>query len=99
MPKQHLSQSVSCMKKLYVASLPYSVGDEELAQFFSQVGTVESAFVMKDKMTRRSRGFGFVEMSSEAEANAAIEKLNGADMGGRTLVVNMARPQADRPAR
>lgn len=84
------------MKKLYVASLPYSITDEELAQFFAQVGTVVSASVMKDKMTRRSRGFGFVEMGTEEEANAAIEKLHGADMGGRTLVVNMARPQADR---
>lgn len=84
------------MKKLYVASLPYSVTDEELAQFFAQCGTVVSAVVMKDKMTRRSRGFGFVEMGTEEEANAAVEKLHGADMGGRTLVVNMARPQADR---
>lgn len=87
------------MKKLYVASLPYSVTDEELAQFFSQVGTVVSAVVMKDKMTRRSRGFGFVEMGTEEEANAAVEKLHGAEMGGRTLVVNVARPQTDRPDR
>ncbi len=84
------------MKKLYVASLPYSITDEQLAEFFSQIGTVVSAVVMKDKMTRRSRGFGFVEMGTEEEANAAIEKLHGADMEGRTLVVNMARPQAER---
>lgn len=89
-------KSFSCMKKLYVASLPYSITDEQLAEFFSQIGTVVSAVVMKDKMTRRSRGFGFVEMGTEEEANAAIEKLHGADMEGRTLVVNMARPQAER---
>ncbi len=84
------------MKKLYVASLPYSITDEQLAEYFAQVGTVVSAVVMKDKETRRSRGFGFVEMATEEEANAAIEKLHGADMEGRTLVVNMARPMAPR---
>ena len=83
-------------KKLYVGNLPYSVQDETLQNAFSAFGTVESARVITDRETGRSKGFGFVEMSSDDEANAAIEKLNGMPMGGRNLTVSEARPQAPR---
>ena len=78
--------------KLFVGGIPYAVGDEELAEFFAQAGTVVSAKVIMDKMTGRSRGFGFVEMSSEEEAKKAIEEFNGADVDGRKIVVNIAQP-------
>lgn len=80
--------------KLYVGNLTYSVGDNELAQLFSSFGTVASAKVITDRDTGRSQGFGFVEMSSDEEAAAAIAGLNGKDNGGRTLNVNEARPKA-----
>ena len=83
-------------KKLYVGGLPYSVTDEELQQVFSAHGTVESARVITDKYTDSSRGFGFVEMSTQEEAEKAIESLNGSEMGGRSLTVNIARPREDR---
>lgn len=83
-------------KKLYVGGLPYSVSDEELEELFAEHGTVESARVIMDKMTGRSRGFGFVEMSSPAEAQAACDQMNGAQLQGRTLVVNEARQREDR---
>ena len=83
-------------KKLYVGGLPYSVTDEELQQTFSAHGTVESARVITDKYTDSSRGFGFVEMSTQEEAEKAIEALNGSEMGGRSLTVNIARPREDR---
>lgn len=86
-------------KKLYVGSLPYSTTDEELKKLFSEVGTVESATVISDKFSGRSKGFGFVEMSSDEEAQKAIEKLNGHQLGERTIVVNEARPMTDRPPR
>lgn len=81
--------------KLFV-SLAYSVTDDELRDFFSEVGTVESARVIMDRETNRSKGFGFVEMSSDAEAKAAIEKLNGRDLNGRSVSVSEARPRENR---
>ena len=85
--------------KLFVGSLPYSVTDEELAEIFAEIGTVVSAKVIVDRETGRSKGFGFVEMSSDDEARAAIDKLNGKDVNGRALVVNEARPQENRERR
>jgi hypothetical protein len=85
--------------KLYVGNLPYSVRDEDLAQTFGQFGGVTSAKVMMERDTGRSKGFGFVEMAGDAEAQAAIEGLNGQPMGGRNLVVNEARPMEPRPPR
>ena len=85
--------------KLYVGNLPYSYRDSDMEQAFSQYGTVSSAKVMMERDTGRSKGFGFVEMSSEAEAKAAIEGMNGQQVGGRGLVVNEARPMESRPPR
>lgn len=82
--------------KLYVGGLPYATTDEQLQQIFSAHGTVESARVITDKFTGRSKGFGFVEMSSGTEAQAAIQALNGTDLEGRNLTVNEARPQEKR---
>jgi RNA recognition motif-containing protein len=84
------------MTKLYVGNLPFSVTDVELREIFSEFGEVQSAQVIMDRETGRSRGFGFVEMDSGG-ASAAIENLNGKDVGGRPLVVNEARPREDRP--
>ncbi len=86
-------------KKLYVGGLPYSTTDMELKDAFSQAGAVESAVIIMDKMSGRSKGFGFVEMSSDEEAQKAVEMMNGKDFGGRTLTVNEARPMEDRPRR
>ena len=80
-------------KKLFVGSLPWGVDDAQLAQMFSQAGTVVSAQVVKDRDTGRSRGFGFVEMSTEEEAQNAVNNLNGTDVDGRKIVVNIARPR------
>ena len=85
--------------KLYVGNLPYSVRDSDLEQSFGQFGSVSSAKVMMERDTGRSKGFGFVEMGSDAEALAAIEGMNGAPLGGRSLVVNEARPMEPRPPR
>ena len=82
-------------KKLYVGNLSYDVNDADLQQLFAQHGTVQSANVISDKMTGRSKGFGFVEMGSDAEAQAAIAALNGKDYGGRALTVNEARPRPE----
>lgn len=82
--------------KLYVGGLSYSTTTEELQGAFSRVGQVQSATIITDKMTGRSRGFGFVEMSTQEEANAAISQLNGQSLGDRTITVNEARPQAPR---
>jgi len=79
--------------KLYVGGLPYSVTDAQLEDMFSAHGTVESARVITDRMTGRSRGFGFVEMNSQSEAQAATDQLNGSQVEGRTLVVNEAKPR------
>ena len=83
--------------KLYVGNLAYSVRDESLHQSFSQYGTVTSAKVMMDRDTGRSKGFGFVEMGSDAEAQAAINGMNGQALEGRAIVVNEARPREERP--
>ena len=85
--------------KLYVGNLPYSVRDSDLEQSFGQFGTVTSAKVMMERDTGRSKSFGFVEMGSDAEALAAVEGMNGAPLGGRSLVVNEARPMEPRPPR
>jgi RNA recognition motif-containing protein len=86
-------------QKLYVGGLPYSVTEEQLQELFSAHGTVESARVISDKYTGQSRGFGFVDMSSSAEAQQAIKALHGAQLSGRTLIVNEARPQEQRSER
>ena len=85
--------------KLYVGNLPYSVRDEDLQQSFGQFGSVTSAKVMMERDTGRSKGFGFVEMGSDAEAQAAITGMNGQPLGGRSVVVNEARPMEARPPR
>ncbi|MDC8785619.1 RNA recognition motif domain-containing protein [Roseateles koreensis] len=83
--------------KLYVGNLAYSVRDESLHEAFSQFGSVTSAKVMMDRDTGRSKGFGFVEMGSDAEAQSAINGMNGQDLDGRAIVVNEARPREERP--
>jgi len=85
--------------KLYVGNLSYSVRDDDLQQHFSAFGQVQSAKVMMERDTGRSKGFGFVEMSSAEEAQAAIQALHGKNMGGRDLTVNIARPMEARPPR
>jgi cold-inducible RNA-binding protein len=82
-------------KKLYVGNLPYSTTQEELEKIFAEAGTVESAIVIMNKMTGRSKGFGFVEMSSEEEAKKAVETLSEKEFDGRKLVVDEARPKRD----
>jgi RNA recognition motif-containing protein len=86
-------------KKLYVGNLPFSATEQVLINAFSQCGTVESAKIITDRDTGRSKGFGFVEMSTDAEAADAINKFNGADCDGRTMTVNEARPMAPRENR
>ncbi|MDR2327541.1 MAG: RNA-binding protein [Acidovorax sp.] len=83
--------------KLYVGNLSYSVRDDDLAQQFASFGTVTSAKVMMERDTGRSKGFGFVEMASDAEAQAAIEGLHEQPWGGRNMIVNVARPREERP--
>jgi cold-inducible RNA-binding protein len=85
--------------KLYVGGLPYKTTDEELRDAFAQAGTVTSATIIMDRATGRSKGFGFVEMATDAEAQAAIDMWNGKDFGGRNLTVNEARPLEARPPR
>ena len=82
--------------KLYVGNLPFQTTSDDLRDHFAQAGNVESAQVVEDRMTGRSRGFGFVEMTSPEEAAAAIEQFNGKDFNGRNLTVNEARPRTDR---
>jgi cold-inducible RNA-binding protein len=86
-------------KKLYVGGLSYSVTDSQLQALFASHGTVESAKVVLDRDTDRSRGFGFVEMSTQEEAQKAIAALNGTQHEGRSLTVNLSRPREERPAR
>jgi len=86
-------------KKLYVGGVSYSTTEGGLKDAFSQAGNVVSAIIIMDKMTGRSKGFGFVEMSTEEEAQAAIDMFNGKELDGRTITVNEARPQEDRPKR
>ena len=83
-------------KKLYVGGLPYSVTDEQLTELFQSHGTVESAKVITDRYTDRSRGFGFVEMSTQQEAEQAIQALNGTELEGRSLTVNESKPRENR---
>ncbi len=84
-------------KKLYVGGLPYSTTEDELKDYFSAAGAVESAVIIMDRMTGRSKGFGFVEMSNDDEAQKAIEMFHEKEFGGRTLTVNEARPLEERP--
>lgn len=86
-------------KKLYVGGLSYNTTEDTLRDTFAQAGTVEKATILTDKMTGRSRGFGFVEMANDEDANKAIEMFNGKELEGRNLVVNEARPMEDRPRR
>ena len=85
--------------KLYVGNLPYTVRDEDLQQSFGEFGSITSAKVMMERDTGRSKGFGFVEMGSDAEAQAAIAGMNGQSLGGRAITVNEARPMEARPPR
>lgn len=84
-------------KKLYIGNLSYNVDDAQLEEAFAAAGKVESAKVIVDKMTGRSRGFGFVEMATEEDAQKAIDTMNGKELDGRELKVNEARPMTDRP--
>src|SRR3990172_6640951 len=86
-------------RKLYVGNLPFSVNDDKLRDIFAPFGPVSSANVVTDKMSGRSRGFGFVEMGTPEGASASINALNGKEMDGRPLTVNIARPRTDRPER
>lgn len=86
-------------KTLYVGGLPYATSEEAIKAAFSQAGTVTSVKIVIDKMTNRSRGFGFVDMSTDEEAQAAIDMWHGKDFEGRTITVNEARPLEDRPPR
>lgn len=86
-------------KKLYVGGLSYNTTEDSLREAFSQAGTVESAAVITDRMTGRSKGFGFVEMATDEEAQAAIEMFHDKELEGRKLTVNEARPREERPAR
>ena len=83
-------------KKLYVGSLPYETTEEQLKELFSEAGSVESATIIMDKYSGRSKGFGFVEMSSDEEAQKAIETLNGRQVGDKNIIVNEARPMKER---
>lgn len=83
-------------KKIYVGNLPFSASDADLSEIFSQVGQVTSARIVIDRMSGRSKGFGFIEMPNDAEADAAIQKFNQAEFDGRTITVSEARPQEPR---
>ena len=83
-------------KRLYAGNLPYGMTEEELKSLFSSYGQVENVKLIVDKVTGRSKGFGFVELPGETEANAAVEKLNGSEVGGRKIIVNLARPMGER---
>jgi len=92
-----LKGAIEMAKRLYVGGLPYSTGERELEDLFAAAGTVTSVSVVTDKYTGQSKGFGFVEMSTDAEADAAINSLNGTMLGGRSLTVNEAKPREERP--
>ncbi len=90
----------TCMPtKLFVGGIPFRTSDEELRQYFSPAGEVVSVFIPMDRETNRPRGFAFVEMTDDAAADKAISMFDGADMGGRKIVVNKARPMEERPPR
>lgn len=93
------ANQTSMAKKLYVGGLPYTTSEDQLREAFAQAGSVSSAIIIMDKMTNRSKGFGFVEFNDDAEAQKAIDMWNGKDFGGRTLTVNEARPLEERPRR
>ena len=93
------SQQAVQGNKLYVGGIPYRSTEDDLKKAFGEAGNVVSASIISDRMTGRSRGFGFVEMATEAEAQAAIDRWDGKEMDGRTLSVSFARPQGDRPPR
>lgn len=97
LPGIHLGEKYYMEAKLYVGNLPYTTADADLESLFSQAGTVKSAQVIKDRVSGRSKGFAFVEMSTADEAQAAINRFNGQDFGGRALTVNLARPREERP--
>ena len=87
------------MTNIYVGNLSFDASDAQLQEAFAAFGTVNKASVVTDRMTGRSRGFGFVEMAKDDEAKAAIEGLNGSELGGRNITVNVAKPKADRDSR
>lgn len=86
-------------KKLYIGNLPYETTEDQLKELFAKSGAVESANIITDKFSGRSKGFGFIEMSSDEEAQKAVKTLNGHQLGERTIVVNEARPMSDRKPR
>lgn len=88
---------INMAKKLYVGGISYNTSEDALKDYFSQAGTVESATIITDKISGRSKGFGFVEMSNDEEAEKAIEMFNAKEFEGRNLTVNEARPKEDRP--
>lgn len=94
-----LSEPIEMEKKLYVGNLSYDVTSDKLKEVFSQAGNVTSASVIVDRQTQRSKGFGFVEMASEEEAQAAIDMFEGKEIEGRAVKVSEARPMTDRPRR
>ena len=98
MDQQQQSSSVQG-NKLYVGGIPYRSTEDDIKKAFEEAGSVVSVSIISDRMTGRSRGFGFVEMASEAEAQAAIDRWDGKDFDGRTLSVSFARPQGERPQR
>jgi RNA recognition motif-containing protein len=89
------TRSVEMSRKLYVGNLPYEIGETDLQELFGQSGSVDTVRIMRDMATGRARGFGFVEMTTDEEAQAAIAKLNGHQLGGRALTVNEARPKPE----
>ena len=91
-----LSAREQIRRKLYVGNLPYSIGDSDLERMFEEFGTVQSVQIIMDRDTGRSKGFGFVEMGSDQEAQAAIDPLNGKNVDGRNLTVNEAKPREER---
>jgi RNA recognition motif-containing protein len=97
LPGTHSGEEHYMEAKLYVGNLPYNTADADLQSLFSQAGTVKSAQVIKDRESGRSKGFGFVEMSTTEEAQSAITMFNGKDFNGRPLTVNLARPREERP--
>lgn len=96
---KNMNEPQSAAVKLYVGNLPWSIGDDQLASMFAQAGTVVSASVIIDRFSGRSKGFGFVEMASQADADAAIAQFNETEVEGRKLVVNVARPMEPRERR